>query len=77
MIDRDLDMLFNLILRGGAADKINAKMVALEAQKKDLECELEQSEAPAPILHPNMAVHYHRQLDGLQAILGMDEGSRL
>ena len=27
-IDRDLDMLVNLILRGGAADKINAKMVA-------------------------------------------------
>lgn len=77
-IDRDLDMLVNLILRGGAADKINAKMVALEARKRDLERELEQSEAPPPILHPNMAVHYHRQLDGLHAaILGMDEASRL
>ncbi|MEC3909641.1 recombinase family protein, partial [Sphingobium sp. CR2-8] len=77
-IDRDLDMLVNLILRGGAADKINAKMVALEVRKKDLEYELERSEAPLPMLHPNMAVHYHRQLDGLHsAILGMDESSRL
>jgi site-specific DNA recombinase len=77
-LDRDLDMLVNLILRGGAAEKINAKMVALEARKKDLEGELEQSEAPPPMLHPNMAVHYHRQLDGLHAaILGMDESSRL
>lgn len=34
-IDRDLDMLVNLILRRGG--KINAKVVALEARKKELE----------------------------------------
>ncbi|WP_119084620.1 recombinase family protein [Altererythrobacter sp. B11] len=77
-IDHDLDMLLNLILRGGVADKINAKMIALEARKKDLEVELAQSEAPPPMLHPNMAIHYHRQLKGLhEAISDMDEASRL
>ncbi|SEJ74548.1 Site-specific DNA recombinase [Sphingobium sp. AP50] len=77
-IDRDLDMLLNVILRGGAAEKINAKMISLEARKKELEQELLQSEAPAPMLHPNMALHYHRQIEALHvAISGMDEASRL
>ena len=35
-IDRELDTLLDLILKGGAADRINAKMVALEARKKKL-----------------------------------------
>ena len=43
-IDRDLDMLVNLILRGGAADKINARMVAMEARKKELENSLQAAE---------------------------------
>ncbi len=77
-IDRDLDMLLNVILRGGAAEKINAKMILLEARRKELEQELLQSEAPAPMLHPNMALRYHRQIEALHiAISGMDEASRL
>ena len=35
-IDRELDTLLDLILKGGAADRINAKMVALEARRKEL-----------------------------------------
>jgi len=77
-IDRDLEMLVNLILRGGAADKINAKMLALEARKKELEESLRQAETPPPLLHPNMALHYRKQLDQLYlALNGMDEGLKL
>jgi site-specific DNA recombinase len=32
-IDRGLDTLLDLILKGGAAERINAKMVELEARK--------------------------------------------
>lgn len=77
-IDRDLEMLVNLILRGGAADKINAKMVAMEARKKELEESLRHAETPPPLLHPNMALHYRNQLDQLYlALNGMDEGLKL
>ncbi|WP_336974624.1 recombinase family protein [Sphingobium aromaticiconvertens] len=76
-IDRDLDMLVNLILRGGAADKINAKMVGLEARKKELERDLAQAQEPPPLLHPNMAHHYRAQLDNLsQALDHTDETQR-
>ena len=76
-IDRDLDMLVNLILRGGAADKINAKMVGLEARKKELERDLAQAQEPPPLLHPNMAHHYRAQLDNLyQALEHDDENKR-
>ncbi|MBP0650863.1 hypothetical protein J8J40_27825, partial [Mycobacterium tuberculosis] len=35
-IDRELDTLLNLILKGGAADCLNEKMVALERRQKAL-----------------------------------------
>ena len=75
-IDRDLDMLVNLILRGGAADKINAKMVGLEARKKELERDLAQAQEPPPLLHPNMAHHYRSQLDNLYRALEHDDENK-
>jgi site-specific DNA recombinase len=39
-IERELDTLLNLILRGGAADRINTKMVQLEDRKAELEQQL-------------------------------------
>jgi site-specific DNA recombinase len=36
-IERELDKLLELILKGGAADAINAKMVQLEHRKAELE----------------------------------------
>ncbi len=47
-IDRELDTLLDLILKGGAADRINEKMVALERRKKELSSMLETTEAPPP-----------------------------
>jgi len=64
-IDRDLEMLVNLILRGGNAEKINDKMLLLEARKRDLEGSLVQAQEPPPLLHPSMAEHYRHQLDNL------------
>ena len=77
-IDRDLDMLLNLILQGGAADKINARMVAMEARKKELEQMLAAADEPPPLLHPSMAHHYREQLDELYQALREDcEAKRL
>ncbi|WP_240334308.1 hypothetical protein [Sphingobium estronivorans] len=77
-IDGDLDILLNLILRGGAADKINARMVAMETRKKELEQMLAAADEPPPLLHSNMAHHYRQQLDELYQALQEDcEAKRL
>jgi hypothetical protein len=67
-IDRDLDMLLNLILKGGAADRLNAKMVALEARKAQIDAMIASADAPPPLLHPEMAGCYqkHRRTSGLK-----------
>ncbi|WP_197673642.1 recombinase zinc beta ribbon domain-containing protein [Stappia sp. ES.058] len=52
-IDRELDTLHDLILKGGAADRINAKMVGLEQRKKEVEAFLATADEPPPLLHPS------------------------
>ncbi|KAB2715193.1 recombinase family protein [Brucella intermedia] len=64
-IDRELDTLLDLILKGGAAERINAKMVALEQCKKAIVATLETAEQPPALLHPNMAKIYHEQIEAL------------
>ncbi|WP_296739687.1 recombinase family protein [Mesorhizobium sp.] len=71
-IDRELDTLLNLILKGGAADRLNEKMVVLERRQKELKAFLEDAEEPPPLLHPNMAHHYHVQVDELYGALQED-----
>ena len=68
-IDRDLDMLVDMILRGGAAERLNARMVGMEARKRDLEANLARSKAPSPLLHPEMAGYYRRQVHSLHDVL--------
>lgn len=68
-IDRDLDMLLNLILKGGAADRLNAKMVALEARKREVEAQLVTAEVVPPLLHPEMATRFRQQVEELHASL--------
>lgn len=63
-IDRDLDMLVDLVLRGGSAERINAKMLVMEQRKRDLEARLAQAQEPPPLLHPEMAIFYRRQAIG-------------
>jgi DNA invertase Pin-like site-specific DNA recombinase len=69
-IDRELDTLLNLILKGGAAEKINAKMVQLEARKRALERALAEAQEPPPLLHPEMATFYREQVTALHLALG-------
>ncbi len=77
-IDRELDTLLNLILKGGAADRINSKMVQLESRKAELEQELSDADEPPPLLHPEMATFYREQVRALHEALQADtEATRL
>ena len=77
-IDRDLDRLVDMILRGGAADRLNERMVRMEARKRELEAFVAQSKEPAPLLHPEMAGYYRRQVESLhEALNSGPEAERL
>ena len=75
-IDRELDTLLNLILKGRAADRLNEKMVTLERRQKELKTFLQEAEEPPPLLHPNMALHYRVQVDELYAALQEDSEAK-
>jgi site-specific DNA recombinase len=68
-IDRDLDMLVDMILGGGAADRLNAKMLVLEQRRRELEEWLIHATEPPPLLHPEMASYYRRQVESLHELL--------
>lgn len=77
-IDRDLEKLVDIMLRGGNAEKLNQRMLRLEERKRGLEAELVEAKEPPPLLHPAMAQHYHCQLDNLTKVLAEgDECNRL
>jgi hypothetical protein len=69
-IDRELDTLLNLILKGGAAERINAKMVELEVGKAELERALAETEELPPLLHPDKATFYGEHVTALHLALG-------
>jgi hypothetical protein len=71
-IDRDLDRLVDMILRGGAADRLNAKMLVMEPLKRDLEAFLAAANEPLLLLHPEMANFYRRQVHELHHCFSMD-----
>ncbi|MEW9616524.1 hypothetical protein AB3G45_22165 [Shinella sp. S4-D37] len=72
-IDRELDTLLNLILKGSAADAINAKMVTLEQRKKEFVLFVAEADEPPPLLHPNMALQYRKRVQQLHEALRGDE----
>ncbi len=53
--------------------KINNKMLALEARRRDLERLLATAQEPPPLLHPKMADIYRKRIAELQTALGNDE----
>jgi len=67
-IDRDLDMLVELILKGGQADRLNEKRLVLEKRQKALKEFLGTAEVPPPLLHPEMA-YYRDRVGELYAAL--------
>jgi site-specific DNA recombinase len=77
-IDRELETLLNLILKGGAADALNAKMVSLEKRKKELELFLAEADEPPPLLHPSMALQYRKRIQQLyESLQDEEEGKRV
>lgn len=77
-IERELDTLLNLILNGGAADKINSKMVQLESRKAEVEQVLADAEEPPPLQHPEMTTFYRERVSALHEALKADtEATRL
>ena len=65
-IDRQIETLLDLILKGGAADRINTKMVELEQRKQQLGKSVADAGEAPPLLHPEMASHYRRQVEQLR-----------
>jgi site-specific DNA recombinase len=77
-IDRDLDMLVNLILKGGVAERLNAKMLELEARKASLENAIATADVPPPLLHPEMSNCYRQRVERLHSALHAEaEGDRI
>jgi hypothetical protein len=68
-IECELNTLLNLILKGKAADKINAKMAQLAGRKAELEQLLADMEEPPPLLHPEMATFYREQVGAVHEAL--------
>ena len=75
-IDRALDTLMDLILQGGAAGKINEKMVGMERRKKELETLLADANEPPPLLRPEMAAFYRIQVAELHELLKNETESK-
>ncbi|GLI25721.1 recombinase family protein [Xanthobacter flavus] len=74
-IDRELDKLMKLILASDSDDaptRMMKQMKELEARQKELKAFLQDAQEPPPLLHPNMAHHYHAQVDELYAALQED-----
>ncbi len=67
--DRNLDMLVELILKGGQADRLNEKMLVLEKRQKTLKEFLDTAETPPPLLHPEMATYYRSRVSALYTAL--------
>ncbi|PIO99673.1 recombinase family protein [Pleomorphomonas carboxyditropha] len=78
-IDRELDKLMKLIMASGDGDtptRMMKQMKELEVRQNELKAFLEEVEEPPPLLHPNMAHHYHVQVDELYAALQEDSEAK-
>lgn len=71
---RDHGKLVDAIIAGVPADQVKDKMIALDARRKELEAQIDQTDAaPAPVrLHPKMSETYRERVAAL--IRGLAEG---
>jgi site-specific DNA recombinase len=80
-IDREPDTLVDMILehgKGEAASRLHQKMLKLETRQKNLQSALSGTEEPPPLLHPEMAQHYRRQVGELcEALREETEAQRM
>ncbi|WP_244294074.1 recombinase family protein [Pannonibacter carbonis] len=78
-IDRELDKLMRLIMASGNDEtptRMMKQMKELEGRQQELKAFLQEAEEPPPLLHPNMAHHYHIQVDELYAALQEDSEAK-
>jgi site-specific DNA recombinase len=76
-VDRQLDRAVQAILDGVPGAKMKDKIAALEARKVELDQALETAEEPPPLLHPEMAGAYRREVAALhEALHGASEADR-
>ena len=80
-IDRELDKLMRLVMASADSEpptRLLRQMKDLEARQEDLRSQLQVAEDPPPLLHPNMAHHYHSKVDELYAALhGESDAERM
>ena len=76
-IQRELEKIMDLYLKDAMPiDMVKERSTKLEARKGELTRFLESAEEPPPLLHPNMAHHYHVQVDELYAALQEDSEAK-
>ncbi|WP_245259139.1 recombinase family protein [Salinarimonas rosea] len=75
-VTRDIDRLITAILDGVGGAQVKDRITSLEARKEELELLLDAQDEPVALLHPNMALHYRREVARLHAALA-DEEHRL
>ena len=78
-IDRELDKLMKLIMASSDDDapiRMMKQMKELESRQEEMKAFLQEAEEPPPLLHPNMAHHYHAQVEELYAALQEDSEAK-
>jgi site-specific DNA recombinase len=72
-IERELEKIMDLYLKDAMPiDTVKERSSKLDARGIELTHFLQGAEEPPPLLHPNMAQHYHVQVDELYAALQED-----
>ncbi|MGO4910388.1 recombinase family protein, partial [Pseudorhodobacter sp. W20_MBD10_FR17] len=72
---KDHSKLIDAIIAGVPADQVKDRMIALDAQRIQLEAQLSKEPAPSPIrIHPKMAETYRDQVGLLIAQLQQPDG---
>ncbi|WP_350339843.1 hypothetical protein [Pararhizobium gei] len=73
-IDRELEKILDLYLKDAMpVDMVKERSTKLEARKKELASFLDGTEEPPPLLHPNLAKYYHKEIAALHDQLGNEE----
>jgi len=71
-LERDIDATVEMMIRlgpGPSTDRLNGKMVRLEARQKTLKDFVAVAKEPPALLHPEMAVYYRQQVAALHELL--------